>query len=61
MDFTFEQNEQGNREPVNILGEKLKIVITEEEGGMETGITKRVGQAGKIGRNALEHCATEGC
>ena len=51
MDFNFEQNQQGNREPVNILGEELETVThfkylgtsMEEEGGMETEITKRVG------------------
>ena len=51
MDFNFEQNQQGNREPVNILGEELERVThfkylgtsMEEEGGMETEITKRVG------------------
>ena len=26
MDFTFRQNERGNREPVNVLGEELEIV-----------------------------------
>ena len=26
MDFTFGQNERGNREPVNVLGEELEIV-----------------------------------
>ena len=42
---------QGNREPVNILGEELERVTNfkylgtsmEDEGGMETEITKRVG------------------
>ena len=51
MDFNFEQNQQGHREPVNILGEELERVThfkylgtnMEEEGGMETEITKRVG------------------
>ena len=51
MDFNFEQNQHGNREPVKILGEELEIVThfkylgtsMEEEGGMETEITKRVG------------------
>ena len=51
MDFNFEQNQQGNQEPVNILGEELERVThfkylgtsMEEEGGMETEITKRVG------------------
>ena len=33
----------------------------EAEGGMETEITKRWGQAGEIVRNAAEYCATEGC
>ena len=44
MDFKFEQNQQGNREPVKILGEELERVTNfkylgtsmEEEGGMET-------------------------
>ena len=51
MDFNFEQSQQGNRQPVKILGEELervtlfKYLITsmEEEGGMETKITNRVG------------------
>ena len=51
MDSNFEQNQQGNREPVKILGEELERVAhfkylgssMEEEGGMETEITKRVG------------------
>ena len=51
MDFNFEQNQQGNREPINILGEELERVTQfkylgtsmEEEGGMENEITKRVG------------------
>ena len=51
MDFNFEQNQQGKRDPVNILGEKLDRVShikylgtsIEEEGGMETEITKWVG------------------
>ena len=51
MDFNFEKNQQGNREPVKILGEELERVnhfkylgkSMEEEGGMETEITKRVG------------------
>ena len=53
MDFNnyFEQNRQGNREPVKILGEELERVThfkylgtsMEAEGGMETEITKRVG------------------
>ena len=52
MDFNFEQSQQGNREPVNILGEELERVThfkylgtsMEEEGGMETEITHRVGE-----------------
>ena len=51
MDFNFEQSQQGNRDPVKILGEELERVThfkylgtsLEEEGGMETEITKRVG------------------
>ena len=27
MDFAFEQNEQGNREPMKIIGEGLERVI----------------------------------
>ena len=50
MDFNFELNKQGNREPIKILGEELERVThfkylgtrMEEEGGMETEITKRV-------------------
>ena len=52
----FEQSQQGNREPVKILGEELERVThfkylgtsTEEEGGMETEITKRVGAGWRI-------------
>ena len=51
MDFNFKQSQQGNREPVKILGEELDRVThfeylgtsMEEEGGMETEITKWVG------------------
>ena len=51
MDFSFEQNAQGNRPQVKILGEEVerfthfKYLGTsiEEEGGMETEILKRVG------------------
>ena len=51
MDFNFQQSQQGNREPVKILGEELERVThfkylgttMEEEDGMETEITKRVG------------------
>ena len=51
MDFNFEKNQQGHREPVKILGEELESVThfkylgtsMEEEGGKETEITKRVG------------------
>ena len=58
MDFNFEQNQQGNREPVKILGEELERVIhlkylgtsMEEEGGMETEITKRVGAGWRNGK-----------
>ena len=52
MDFSFEQNNaQGNRPQVKILGEEVERVIhlkymgtsIEEEGGMETEIAKRIG------------------
>ena len=51
MDFHFEKSQQGNREPVKILGEELERVThfkylgmsMEETIGMETEITKRVG------------------
>ena len=51
MDFSFEQNAQGNRPQVNILGEEVERVTPfkylgtsiEEEGGMETEIAKRLG------------------
>ena len=51
MDFSFEQNAQGNRPQVEILGEEVERVThfkylgtsIEEEGGMETEIAKRVG------------------
>ena len=50
MDFAFKQNEQRNQ-LVNVLGEELERVThfkylgksIEEEGGMVTEITKRVG------------------
>ena len=51
MEFSFEQNAQGNRPHVQILGEEDESVThfkylgtsIEEEGGMETDIAKRVG------------------
>ena len=51
MDFSFEQNAQGNRPQVKILGEEVERVThfkylgtsIEEEGGMETEIAKRLG------------------
>ena len=51
MDFSFEQNAQGNRPQVNILGEEVEMVThlkylgtsIAEKGGMETAIAKRVG------------------
>ena len=51
MDFSFEQNAQGNRPQVKIFGEEVERVThfkylgtsMEEEGGMETEIAKRVG------------------
>ena len=51
IDFSFEQNAQGNRTQVKILGEEVERVTDfkylgtsiEEEGGMETEIAKRVG------------------
>ena len=51
MEFSFEQNAQGNRPQVQILGEEVERVThfkylgtsIEEEGGMETEIAKRVG------------------
>ena len=51
IDFSFEQNAQGNRTQVQILGEEVERVThvkylgtsIEEEGGMETDIAKRVG------------------
>ena len=69
MDFNFEQSQQGNRDPVKILGEELERVThfkylgtsMEEEGGMETEITSGWEQVGEIGRNAAEYRATEGC
>ena len=50
MDSSFEQNAQGNRPQVNILGEELERVThlkylgpsIEEEGGIEIEIAKRV-------------------
>ena len=55
MDFNFVQNQQGKREPVKMLGEELERVThfkylgtsMEEEGGMETEITTRVGAGWK--------------
>ena len=51
IDFSFEQNAQGNRTQVKILGEEVERVThfkylgtsIEEEGGMETEIANRVG------------------
>ena len=73
MDFNFVQNQQGNREPVKILGEELERVTNfkylgtsmEEEGGMETEITKRVhgSRLEKLEemQRSRAYCATEGC
>ena len=72
MDFNFEQNQQGNREPVKILGEETERVThskylgttIEEEGCMVVWkLRSQSGweQAGEIGRNAAEYCATEVC
>ena len=55
MDFNFEKNQQGNREPVKILGEELERVThfkylgtsMEEEGGMETEIAKYWTESGQ--------------
>ena len=51
MDFSFEQNAQGNRPQVKSLGEEVERVThfkylgtrIEEEEGMDTEIAKRVG------------------
>ena len=51
MEFSFEQNAQGNRPQVQILGEEVERVThfkylgtsIEENGGMKTEIAKRVG------------------
>ena len=51
MGCSFEQNAQGNRPQVKILGEEVERVILfkylgtsiEEAGGMETEIAKRLG------------------
>ena len=67
MDFNFEQNQQGHREPVKILGEELERVThfkylgtsMEEEGKLRSQSGWEL--AGEIGRNAAEYCATEGC
>ena len=71
MDFNFEHNQEGNREPVKILGEELERVThlkylgtsMEEGGGMETEITKRVGAAWRNWKkcSGVAYCATEGC
>ena len=69
MDFNFEQNQQGNREPVKILGEELERVThfkTSERVWKRKVVWKLRSQsvweqAGEIGRNAAEYCATEGC
>ena len=71
MHFNFQQSQQGNREPVKILGEELERVTRfkylgtsmEEEGQVVWKLRSQSGwkQAGEIGRNAAEYCATEGC
>ena len=66
---SIKKTEKGNREPVKILGEELERVThfkylgtsMEEEGGMETEITKRVVAGWRNWKNAAEYCATEGC
>ena len=70
MDFSFEQNAQGNRPQVKILGEEVERVThfkylgtsIEEEGGMETEIAKRVG-AGWMNwkKCSVECCVIRGC
>ena len=69
MDFKFEQNQQGNREPVKIQGEELERVThfkylgTSRKRKVVWKLRSQSGweQAGEIGRNAAEYCATEGC
>ena len=69
MDFSFEQNAQGNRPQVKILGEEVERVnhfkylgtSIEEEGGMVTEIAKRVGAGWMNWKNAVECCVTRGC
>ena len=64
MMLTFEQSEQGNREPVNVIGNELEIfqILREghrEEGDMETetpkaGVTRLVEWEEML----LDYCAT---
>ena len=69
MDFNFVQNQQGNREPVMILGKNWKELLTSNtsERVWKRKVVWKLGsqsgweQAGEIGRNAAEYCATEGC
>ena len=71
MDFNFEQNQQGNREPVNILGGggdwKEFLTSNTSERVLKRKVVWKLRsqsgweQAGEIGRNATEYCATEGC
>ena len=63
MDFNFEQSQQGNREPVNILGEELERVThsnTSERVWKRKVVWKPRSQSGweqdgEIGRNAVEY------
>ena len=70
MGFTFEQNKQGNQEPVKILlGEELESVThfkstgrsIEEEGVMETEIPKRVGAGRRNWKKFSGVLWTSGC
>ena len=69
MDFSFEQNAQGNRPQVKILGEEVERVThfkylgtsIEEEGGMETDIAKRVGAGWMNWKKCSGVCVTRGC
>ena len=69
MDFAFEQNGQGHRPRVKIIGEEVERVTyfkyigasVEEEGGMETKIAKRVGVMWRNWKRAVGCCAIRGC
>ena len=64
MDFAFEHNEYGNREPMKIIGEErervthFKCLATSAERNVvwKRRLQREWDQVGEIGRNAGEYC-----